>query len=330
MEPLNSAEGFGELLPLLLMQTEIERETDRRASALLSPGSFSEREMPGDMDGYLSRNVFSLLFLAIYKSLGVKEERIRFYGMVNHAVRGLVTATDNLLDDEDKPLLPLRLPRGAARFTAVMNILLFDRVLAGLLDDFKAAEGVSAEEPGLFSAELMKALYAIGEVEAEEEEGLQKIAPPEEILSRVHPRRGGDLLALAFIAPTVFEKTGREKLLKAKKAVYGIGLSLQLVDDIVDLAEDAKAGKNNYLLALMLSVDPSPGLMKTLEDGWEAAYRLRPETVRQSFKLALEKAHGGFALLSEIGMDFDRPRAALFINELFRLRGCGGLMELLG
>ncbi len=63
---------------------------------------------------YFRKNFFSITFLALYRSVGVPPERRLFYGVVNHAIRGVVTASDNILDDEYKLPLPLALPGGGA------------------------------------------------------------------------------------------------------------------------------------------------------------------------------------------------------------------------
>lgn len=46
--------------------------------------------------------IFSILFLSVYKALGIPQERRMMYGVINHCLRGLVTGTGNLLDNEYK------------------------------------------------------------------------------------------------------------------------------------------------------------------------------------------------------------------------------------
>ena len=66
----------------------------------------------------------SITFLALYRSVGIPPERRLFYGVVNHAIRGVVTASDNLLDDEYKLLLPLTLTGNGSRSGNIANLLL--------------------------------------------------------------------------------------------------------------------------------------------------------------------------------------------------------------
>lgn len=83
---------------------------------------------------YVSRNFFSLLLLTVYRALGMRDEEIRWLAGVNHAIRSVVTAADNLIDDEDKPVLPLALPDGAVRFRNTLGLLAwgmaFERIVA--------------------------------------------------------------------------------------------------------------------------------------------------------------------------------------------------------
>ncbi|MGZ4881858.1 MAG: hypothetical protein ACXV7G_12510, partial [Halobacteriota archaeon] len=57
---------------------------------------------------YAQKNFFSILFLSIYRALNIPCSRRIMYGIMNHSIRGIVTGTDNILDDEYKELLPLR------------------------------------------------------------------------------------------------------------------------------------------------------------------------------------------------------------------------------
>ncbi len=51
---------------------------------------------------YFEKNFFSILFLSIFKAVGIPEGRILKYGVILHALRIIITCTDNILDDENK------------------------------------------------------------------------------------------------------------------------------------------------------------------------------------------------------------------------------------
>lgn len=313
--------AFESIGPYVAEQREAEEEVLRRAAGFLAPGLMaSPKKDVGDVE-YVKTNVFSILFLAIYGALGIPPARRKFYGAVNSCVRGIVTATDNILDNEDKALLPLPLPSGAKRFKSVMSALLYDRVLDGLADDH------GPEKKAAFQRELASALYTIGEVEAEEEVGLKKVAPAGEIVRRVHARRGGNLLKLAFIAPSVYEKENRDALEKAAEGVHSIGMALQMVDDVVDLAEDARGLKNNYLLSRLLSEKFGHGIAL---GGWKALAGVRPGLVGEAVDIAVADALAGFRTLHSLGFGLDEAAAKKFIATLFELRGGGELLALGG
>ncbi len=61
--------------------------------------------------------------IGLHRALGLRDDEIRWLAGVNHAIRCVVTAADNLIDDEDKPVLPLVLPAGAVRFRNTLGLL---------------------------------------------------------------------------------------------------------------------------------------------------------------------------------------------------------------
>ena len=78
------------------------------------------------------RHFFSSLFLVVYRSVGVAPERRLFYGGLNHAIRGIVTGTDNLLDDEYKEMLQF-----SAQVTERIQALPHNPAKAALVNDAK-------------------------------------------------------------------------------------------------------------------------------------------------------------------------------------------------
>src|SRR5262245_48371165 len=51
---------------------------------------------------YWGRNFFSILLMSVFEAIGISEERQRHYGLVLHALRGIVTAADNIIDGQNK------------------------------------------------------------------------------------------------------------------------------------------------------------------------------------------------------------------------------------
>jgi len=146
----------------------LHKTLDERYIASRKPPRF-------DLLSYAKRNFFSILFLSIYRAIGIPEERRLNYGIINHSLRGIVTGADNLLDDEYKELLPLDFPERATRFKSIMHILLFDRFLAKTARLMEEAGDITREQAEKVQDALFKAIVPIGANEAVEEQGIDTI-----------------------------------------------------------------------------------------------------------------------------------------------------------
>jgi hypothetical protein len=284
---------------------------------------------------YAQRNIFSILFLSVYRSIGIPAERRVFYGVVNHAIRGIVTATDNLLDDEYKEMLPLRFPEGATRFKSVMHILLFDRFLSRVVDEASDQGLIPKEERDLVQRRIFDAMVPIGAEEASEEGGVREILPPEEILSSIHMFKGGNLLRLAFVAPRCIEKSLALPLEQADRGIYRIGMALQVIDDLTDFYCDIRDKRHNYLLSSIRFEGSATererlALLLAGDDLGRPSIELAfCQSVQRVMERAIGEALAGFDLLHGAGFWIDRSLALLLIRQLFRLRGVPGLLALL-
>lgn len=281
---------------------------------------------------YAQKNFFSILFLAVYRAIGVSPVNRLYYGMLNHCLRGIVTGADNILDDEYKELLPLDFPESAIRFKSVMHILLFDRFLVRITEDMKKRGIMEDVEPGFLQQKLFNALVPIGAEEAQEEGGVHKILPPSEILSTVHMFKGGKLLCLAFVAPPLLEGVFQKELQHAEKGIYSIGIALQLIDDLTDFYEDISKANHNYLVS-SISFRGSAVEQAALQKAITRKTNDRPaieDQYRDSVALVMEEAIGealyGFERLEQAGFWVDRPQAYDLIRNLFILRGVKNLL----
>ena len=102
--------------PSLQEHKTVEAETSLLLKETLQGKYIEPQKNDHSLFRYAQHHFFSILFLSIYRALGIPRERRLFYGMINHAIRGIVTGTDNLLDDEYKEILPIRFPEKATRF----------------------------------------------------------------------------------------------------------------------------------------------------------------------------------------------------------------------
>lgn len=283
---------------------------------------------------YAQQNFFSILFLSIYRTVGICAERRLCYAIINHCLRGLVTGTDNLLDNEYKEMLPLGFAESAFKFKSVMHILLFDRFLFKIIDRMQGNGMITREEANRLHGAIFKAIVPIGAEEAQEEGGVKTILNPEKILSTVHIYKGGRLLCLAFIAPLLLEDKLRNRLAVTEKAIFSIGISLQMVDDLTDFYEDIEAGNHNYLVSSIYWNGSAPEkkrldeiLMRCKDDPQtDPIEMLFPETLRRVIAEAIGEAMEGFRRLESVGYWCSQPQALDLIKHLFTLRGLKHLL----
>jgi hypothetical protein len=324
-----------QLYPSIHEHRLVEAETRRLLEATLNRRYVAPRpKVPGTLS-YAQKNIFSILFLSIYRSIGIPEERRIFYGMVNHAVRGLVTAADNILDDEYKEMLPLRFPESATRFKSVMHILLFDRFLARIIEEAAEKGFFPPEERDALQKRVFDAMIPIGAEEASEEGGVGEIIPPSEILSSVHMYKGGNLLRLAFVAPRLVERALAGPLEQADHGTYRIGMALQVIDDLTDFYCDIHDRRHNYLVSSIRfeGTDTERERLDLLMAGDDQGKPSIELAFSQSVKRVMDRAIGealaGFDLLHGAGFWIDRQLALILIRHLFRLRGVPNLLALL-
>lgn len=311
----------------------VEDSIQARFRQLLEPRYQAAAPARANRLQYLQKNFFSTLFLSIYSALGIPPARRLFYGQLNHCIRGLVTATDNILDDEYKELLPLNFPEPAIRFKSVMQILCFDRILEGLCRQ-AVADGVLAApllEPLL--AAIFQAMVPIGAEEALEEGGITEILPPHAVLDSVHMYKGGKLLCLAFTAPLLLESERKSALTLAETGIYRIGMALQVIDDLTDFHEDLAHQNHNFLTssvyhegetterARLAAILAQPGGTP------EAVAALFPTTLKRVMAQAIGEALAGFAALQEAGYWYNERQSLRIIRFLFTIRGVGHLLD---
>jgi hypothetical protein len=322
------------LYPSIREQRRVEEENLALLRFFLADDYVAPPAKPLNTLNYTQKNFFSILFLAIYRAVGIAPERRHFYGILNHAIRGIVTATDNLLDDEYKEVLPLRFAPGATRFKSVMHILLFDRFLYRAADAAVRDGLIGEAQRDLLLQGIFAALVPIGAEEGSEEGGVRHILAPEEIISGVHLHKGGNLLRLAFVAPRQVEQEAAPAIAQADMGVFRIGMALQVIDDLTDFYEDLRDRRHNYLLSAIVHEGTAAERMRC--DALLAGKGERPP-VEEAYVASVSRVMGravgealcGFELLAEAGFWLDRRKAMELIRYLFKLRGVGRLLALL-
>jgi hypothetical protein len=192
---------------------------------------------------------FLILFRSVLESVGGRRDALDLYSELNFCVQGSITAADNLFDDQQKSLLPLRAGAGR-RFAAILELLSFQRLLARALDRGVSAGVMSKAQSDRIQCELLSRMAAIGALEGSEEDGIDEILDVDEMIERVHRLRGGALFELALVAPRHVEgPTMRDVLMQVEKGIAHLGTAFQIVDDLTDLEFDLTHRRQNLLVA---------------------------------------------------------------------------------
>jgi hypothetical protein len=274
---------------------------------------------------YFESNIFSILFLSIFLSLGLPEPRVRAYGLILHSLRGVVTSTDNILDRESKGALRIQGAHGWV-LPNVMLLLLQSGLLYEVLSEL-------AQNPGLrhsLQGQIIAALQEIASEEVDEEHEINEVLIPGEILDRIHRYRGGRLLELAFIAPVMLETERAGELRVASDAVHRIGLGLQILDDITDLSVDLQSLNHNILRSWIVHHGPDGPVtdddLRTLPlEDLKCPWKTFPNATRAVLKQATDEARAGFAALGNLGFPVDPEGVDDLLGWLFKARGLGDL-----
>ncbi len=269
---------------------------------------------------FLQEHFFLTLFDSIFRAIGCPPDRLRLYRLLNLCVKGLVVAGDNLFDNEAKMDLPLKLGRGP-RFASIMQLLCFDHLIARIFETHQPA--LPMERVAAFRRNLLTALARIGTLEGSEEQGVTDFLPVEKMIDTVHRVRGGQLFALALIAPNVFEpESDREKWPVAKRGVAALGTAFQIVDDVTDFEFDLTRQSHNIVFAHIVH-NGTPEEKTAFEriranpanvhDNVESTFA---HSARSVLDIAREEAERGFTDLANLGFWYPPSDTDLFIRAI--------------
>jgi hypothetical protein len=196
------------------------------------------------------RNIFSTLFQSMYHVLGISKERRLFYGRLNHLFRVWVTSADNLLDDEDKVVIPLNMPGSSAVMRQVVSIMAADRVLKQIIDDAVLSNVLTRQQGRIVSEKSLQILLPSAAQEASEEGGITERPEPDYVVNTIHKLKTGILFLIPLLGPEyIEEKINSSKLNVCKDGLEKFGIGCQILDDIRDISKDFLEKRQNYILS---------------------------------------------------------------------------------
>jgi hypothetical protein len=328
------------LAPTLQMQMDGVLTVRRDLEHVIGEAFRDEGDAGGDGRGddpflsYLQDYFFLTLFLAVFRELGIAEERVPFYAQLDFCIMGTITAADNLFDDQDKTHLPLKTGRGA-RYLAILQLMCFERLTRRVGD--RAGTWLATEKFAEVQRELLNLMAEIGQLEGSEENGVTEIPTPETMLERVHQVRGGHLFGLAMVAPRLLESgEAAERLLVAGEAIRRLGTAFQIVDDLTDFEFDLTRRSHNLLVARIHhhGTAEERGRLAELWAGAPAEAGLVEGLFAASARAVLETAYrearGSLTMLAELGFWFPPELAEQVVHAIVGLDGVGRMQSLQG
>ena len=203
------------------------------------------------------KNLFSTLFYSTYLALGVARPRRLLYGKLNHLFRIWVTSADNLLDDEDKCVLPLDMPGTSRVMREVVVVMAADRVMRRLLNEAVADGTLTPRQADALADESLRCLLPSAAQEASEEGGITVRPAPQHVLDTIHVLKTGLLFNIPFLGiDFAEEEIDRDRVVRMKQALLAFGGGCQILDDVRDLARDFVERRHNYVLSVLAHEQP--------------------------------------------------------------------------
>jgi hypothetical protein len=301
------------------------RDIHSRLAPLLSspadtPGPYAVHPDPFD-DALLGwrKNIFSTLFQSTYHLMDVPQPRRMLYGKLIHLFRIWVTSADNLLDGEDKIVVPMAMPGPARTMRQVVAIMAADRVLQDVLNDAVDQRILSPVQRDALSRESLRRLLPSAAQEATEEGGILSRPPPDEVLSSIHRLKTGLLFNVAFLGPEIAEPVPSARSARLREALMAFGLGCQILDDVRDMARDLLEKRHNVVLSAIAHRDPSllDALARRAHDPADRLYLAAPAHVAPLARQGFNRLASGLRDLGDAGLGFSAHHAEAMARAIF-------------
>jgi hypothetical protein len=282
----------------------------------------------------IRKNLFSTLFQSVYHLLKIPESRRLLYGKLNHLFRIWVTSADNLLDNEDKIVVPIEIAGSSRVMRQVISVMLADRILKTITDEAVRNGTLTENQASLLSQKSLQILLPSAAEEASEEKGITHRPDPEYVLNTIHRLKTGLLFHVPFLGTDVIETSiDKETLTLCKQGLMSFGLGCQLLDDVRDIAKDHLEKKHNYILSKLCADNPL--YIAKLNDiesviGTDSnIYDLFPDIVHPAADKALQFLTDGLVSLGSAGLGINRSAARHLSLSMFEILGVGELTQCL-
>ena len=106
---------------------------------------------------YFERNFFSIFFISIFNKIGFEKEKVQRYGMIFHALRVIITAADNILDNEEKGSCILKIEANPV-LKNILLIIMSDIIMGSEIKNNKSMKKIVETLYGIARGESISAL----------------------------------------------------------------------------------------------------------------------------------------------------------------------------
>lgn len=281
-------------------------------------------------DSYYSarKNIFSTLFQSTYQLLNIAPERRHLYGQLIHLFRIWVTSADNLLDDEDKIVLPVQMPGASHVMRQVVSLMAADRVMNCILGEAVQSGIITEAHSRTISARSLQVLLPSAAQEASEEAGVTDRPDAEYVLHTIHKLKTGILFNIPFMAPEIVEESmDSKKMAQLKTALLDFGIGCQLLDDIRDMARDYAEQRHNYCLSVLFNEFPEQyhALSSCEVTAGDRLYQKYPAVVVPAARRGLGFLQSALTVLMEMGLGIGAAQTGSMARGMFAVLDLGDL-----
>lgn len=281
---------------------------------------------------FLRRNLFSTLFQSVYHLLQIREDRRLLYGQLNHLFRIWVTSADNLLDNEDKIVVPIEIAGSSRVMRQVISVMLADRILKNITDQAVRNNILNEDQASLLTHKSLQILLPSAAEEASEEDGITHRPDAEYVLNTIHRLKTGLLFHIPFLGPdTIEEDLDKNAITLCKEGLMSFGIGCQILDDIRDIAKDHLEIRHNYILSKMYADYPLyVAKLHRIEPDINVSsniFGLFPDAVYPAADKAMELLTDGLLSLGSAGLGINRNAAKILSLGMFEVLGVGELTK---
>lgn len=263
------------------------------------------------------KNFFSLFMLTLIEFIEKDRKKVIDYGKALYYLRGIITCTDNIIDNEKKGVIFLDGIKEEITENTLLTLVL-QRELEDLLN--KLDKGKKN-----LSNKVLGSIYLIAKSEGLRERKLYETYPSyQEVLEKIHSGIGGELLKIGVLVPTTLGEDLRFE--KIGEALYNFGLSLQGLDDLCDIKEDYNLGKINLATTYFMErLDIKEEEAKKIDILGEEVRELTEKYLKEIMKFSTKT----FIILEELGYPITEKISDKIIGQLFKVRGLEPLWKLI-